>query len=901
MEEVSPAHSRTSKYASFSPSRKEEDQQKVGTVEITYLDPVSQKLSNTDVFLDPESWSRRHNEMRFLVSADLVNLVCESHVARQARFRKAKKRLEQARLAFLVDLWKLRGLVERMTRAAEEDLSEDSAGVLSEATHIHFFVPELYFDDYTLECLKRASDVFQKHLLDEMKIMQERLDLLGGKNWRNLLGYALKFMATTEIGSMLMDAIPNPKTRRMVDNAITRGVWDQMDELQPVVEELEEEMEAYNARFDSVQDDIARQLANISSYNERHVQAVTRLEEKEPEIPADSDSEVPEVEEEEEEDEEEDSEEDESATSSTAAWDEEEEIRKFIAMQGQAPSKAQLKKMKKTQMRDAKIAKLKNDKAAKEKEIKGQSDAKIKELLQRWEKKVASAQEELKVLEPSLQQAEELKVEPVDEALLEQSAQAKKMEEEAAKLTQQVEKQQQKVQILQEEVKEEEVKVQQEEEEVQELVQEVAVLPPPDPRWGLLKTLGEQQVELMKKSKISQEKITKITGRVKLLKMELKELCKILGVSFEESSSDDEEEDEDKPYWLRKKLAKKTASERTPFNNHHFLDDEKNALQKRLKRRMKQQKLKEAALLLGRLSAARRTQEHSASDAGTESNVLPFWQDMACCPVPEGEVMKNEDDVTRSLQLLKDTLETTLSHVQKDCKSAGDKPRLDGELRKLIPQRQDAKGLSRQSAESELWLSSSRMSSHSIVPMGESSPQSQDGGLQRDCVLGPARHERLDLKRRPEGLAPSAPSRGAGAGSTTSVDFGFRPDGAGEESVESWSLFKVNKGQSDSSGFPIEKPPLRASLSSERVIQPRPRLDTAASCDFGEYVSQLQQSRGAGHSKSATDLSKNRTPCLPDLINTKCQQKLTALDWSHGPLRRWKSDRRRLNATDRAT
>lgn len=36
-------------------------------------------------------------------------------------------------------------------------------------------VPELYFDDYTLECLKRASDVFQKHLLDEMKVMQERL------------------------------------------------------------------------------------------------------------------------------------------------------------------------------------------------------------------------------------------------------------------------------------------------------------------------------------------------------------------------------------------------------------------------------------------------------------------------------------------------------------------------------------------------------------------------------------------------------------------------------------------------------------------------------------------------------------------------------------------------------
>lgn len=40
---------------------------------------------------------------------------------------------------------------------------------------------------------------------------------------------------------------------------------------------------------------------------------------------------------------------------------------------------------------------------------------------------------------------------------------------------------------------EEEVKVQQEEEEVQELVAEVASLPPPDPRFGMLRTLGEEQ------------------------------------------------------------------------------------------------------------------------------------------------------------------------------------------------------------------------------------------------------------------------------------------------------------------------------------------------------------------------------------------------------------------------
>lgn len=36
-------------------------------------------------------------------------------------------------------------------------------------------VPELYFDDHTLECLRRASDVFLKHLLEEMHELQERL------------------------------------------------------------------------------------------------------------------------------------------------------------------------------------------------------------------------------------------------------------------------------------------------------------------------------------------------------------------------------------------------------------------------------------------------------------------------------------------------------------------------------------------------------------------------------------------------------------------------------------------------------------------------------------------------------------------------------------------------------
>lgn len=74
--------------------------------------------------------------------------------------RKAKQRLEEARLCFLVDLWRLRGLVERVTRA----VLEDEKASMNQACEIHFFVPELYFDDYTLLCLRRASDVFLEHI-----------------------------------------------------------------------------------------------------------------------------------------------------------------------------------------------------------------------------------------------------------------------------------------------------------------------------------------------------------------------------------------------------------------------------------------------------------------------------------------------------------------------------------------------------------------------------------------------------------------------------------------------------------------------------------------------------------------------------------------------------------------
>ena len=45
---------------------------------------------------------------------------------------------------------------------------------------------------------------------------------------------------------MMMEAISDSKMRRSVENAISRGLWDQIDDLRPVLEELEEEMEDYH-------------------------------------------------------------------------------------------------------------------------------------------------------------------------------------------------------------------------------------------------------------------------------------------------------------------------------------------------------------------------------------------------------------------------------------------------------------------------------------------------------------------------------------------------------------------------------------------------------------------------------------------------------------------------------
>lgn len=121
------------------------------------------------------------------------------------------------------------------------------------------------------------------------------------------------------------------------------------------------------------------------------------------------------------------------------------------------------------------------------------------------------------------------------------------------------------------------------------------------------------------------------------------------------------------------------------------------------------------------------------------------------------------------------------------------------------------------------------------------------------------------------------------------VDFGFRPDGGGEESVENWSLFKVSKASTSTSGFGDSiSTGLGLTTSSGFLGDKMRKSETklrrqrdALDCNFNEYMSQTRQmSQGAWNTASAPSLSKSESaffaqeqkkhcPKLPVLVRSK--------------------------------
>lgn len=112
-------------------------------------------------------------------------------------------------------------------------------------------------------------------------------------------------------------------------------------------------------------------------------------------------------------------------------------------------------------------------------------------------------------------------------------------------------------------------------------------------------------------------------------------------------------------------------------------------------------------------------------------------------------------------------------------------------------------------------------------------------------------------------------ARSPSLGSRMEVDFGFRPDGMGEESIENWSLFKVNRLASSGLGA------VQGGRLGEKPRHPRAMPDRGGdrSRDFREYVSQARQSEEQSLWKCPSEPSLRTTKkggtSLPELVNSR--------------------------------
>jgi len=106
------------------------------------------------------------------------------------------------------------------------------------------------------------------------------------------------------------------------------------------------------------------------------------------------------------------------------------------------------------------------------------------------------------------------------------------------------------------------------------------------------------------------------------------------------------------------------------------------------------------------------------------------------------------------------------------------------------------------------------------------------------------------------------------------VDFGFRPGGGGEQSLEGWSLFKVSKSEASTDSVPSRGGRLDSSANDPKVARYQ---KMAADCNFHDYMSLLHHNGlGEGQRSASTPdllLEKNRRcPSLPQLIKASPQK-----------------------------
>lgn len=549
------------------PVEPKEQDDNIEAVEIAYIDPRGDSLVHRYVFCDPGQWKWPY-QTHALISADLINLLTESKAIKRLRLKELVKRLERCRMGFWLDLIRIRGIVAKLQAGAEPDSNR-------EVCPVHFYNPQSYIDKVTMDLAREAMKVYKKQIETELIYLNENLGVLSGASWRSVMQYILD--SGTQLTALAKEFVEqthaDKEQKRDLENAITGGLRDQVEELEHVLAVLQAELDGYEAqKFDLEKRSRANPVTirllgeKINELRELWYRPDERPEPETPEEP----------------------------------W--EDNTSQIEAMQNERAEKARKAK-----------------------------EELLRQLREKWATLLAEARAEADRLRPQIADWEKrLKAADGGEiAKLEQQAQQKAKAIQTMK--QQLQETMERVQQLQKEVAAAESRIAKQKAQLSSLAAQVKTLPEPDPRRLEIGGMRKRFKQLEYESKQIVETNEKVQFRLAALEQEKKKLYKKLGWGKEtqgQGAADDDDCDYDKPYWLRRKLATQGIA---AFDENEFLYAERKFHHNRYKTRVNKERENREQYYINQMKARRHHlnlgEEDSAADAEAFGEFGPFCAD----------------------------------------------------------------------------------------------------------------------------------------------------------------------------------------------------------------------------------------------------------------------------------
>lgn len=835
-------------------------------VEITYVDPNSGSLCQREVYCDPQDWRDRY-QARLLVSSGLVNSVSEAHQTWSTRFREIHRRLEDTRLAYYNELWRvrryLRGLsvvtqkarerrcsdvsmyqgssqlIEEKSQeetpaeeAKEEEQSQKSSEKSdkqsqeseeweeeggraspsadsdddSETCPVHYYLPEMYLDGWTTEHLQKATDILKERLNLEIQALHNKIERFGAASWRQMLQYLLKNgHQPAPLAKSLFDTVMDQEERRLIENIVSSGLRDDYDALQVLIEELKAEVQDFETRWRQVSDRVL-DLDEIMEDYDLQMQALRKRQEPPEEEEVAKDPEVI------------------------------EEVTKQIFEDLEARVEESVAEEKRiTDMEEVWTAKLKTIDPEEER---------------RLETMAFDSERKIKVFE--------IRTGRFENATKEAEA---------------------RIAVVR-------ARCQEQREAIAGISEQLGIVPPKSPRGVTQKQLLKELHKLQAQERAIRDVIAKAMARTKAMRRELRMLYAKL--SWEWDLSDSEEEDEENmPYWRRRQLA---VDGFMKFDLYQLLTTDATFRKRSQAYRTKEAQSVEAKRLFAQLEAFTGTirgldlslgppdeapdegQPDAVSAALTHARRRLAAADVTQQPQRQPEFMWEEVEFRHAEQLqrlneLRQCFEAVLGPRPGQPPASAGSPAARRERRPSAPAGGfvDARGDGGEGASPR--PSTSTGTSFDTPRLDYLSERVAPHPAVGSTKL-PARYN-TPQDGYPSRAAQQKPRRRAGR--QHGVDFGFRPDGGGEESLENWPLFKVSKGSLDSMSTGLSS---NTSLNEKsRRSEAKVRRQRSVECDFVEYMMQSRESAETSwHSASEPSLhaSLERKPkslvSLPQLL-----------------------------------